>query len=285
MDTEPDGLSRALIRSPSDRPIRRRLFLKGCFAAALAPYLPGCGGDPTGPGPGAPPWKLTVAPGEPDVEPSRGRSALGLGDERDGWLYVPTGYDPAVPAPLFVALHGFGGDAENWVSYPDRAERRGLVVMALDSRAATWDLLRDGYGPDVRFLDRALRHTFERCRIDPERMAIGGFSDGASYALSLGLANAALFSHVVAYSPGFYVKPGSVTARSRVFISHGDADGVIPVGASRDVIAPRLEEDGYDVTYVEFEGGHGVPSEISARALDWFLGVEGNAASAAPPCA
>jgi len=259
--------------APVDRAIPRRLFLRGCLAGLLAPSLPGCGGsDATGPGgPDEPAFRLTARPGEPTTDPPSGEESLGLGTLRDGLLYVPDGYDPAVPAPLFVALHGFGGSAEDWQSYPGRAEDRSMVFLAIDSRAETWDVIRSGYGPDVRFLNRALEHTFERCRIDPERIALGGFSDGATYALSLGLVNGDLFTHLVGYSPGFVVRPDPPAGEPTIFLSHGTNDNIIPVQGTRSGIVPGLSDMGYDVTFVEFDGGHGVPAEISEQALDWFL--------------
>ncbi|MGZ4788523.1 MAG: hypothetical protein ACXVZX_08375 [Terriglobales bacterium] len=43
--------------------------------------------------------------------------------------------------------------------------------------------------------------------MDPARIAIGGFSDGASYALTIGITNGRLFTHIVAFSPGFMQPP------------------------------------------------------------------------------
>jgi predicted esterase len=47
-------------------------------------------------------------------------------------------------------------------------------------------------------------------------LAVSGFSDGASYALSIGPANGDLFTHVMAFSPGFAdltIAPISQSAR------------------------------------------------------------------------
>jgi phospholipase/carboxylesterase len=145
-----------------------------------------------------------------------------------------------------------------------------MVFVAPQSASFTWDLVNNHFGPDVRFLDRALHYTFERCNIDPARIAIGGFSDGASYALSLGAINGDLFSHLVGYSPGFWRAPERV-GLPLVYISHGSQDSVLPVGISRDGIVPTMRDRGYDVTYEEFEGDHGVPAAVSEGALDWFL--------------
>jgi phospholipase/carboxylesterase len=190
---------------------------------------------------------------------------------RDGLLYVPATYRPDAPLPLLVALHGAGGRADNWRSFTTAAEDRGLILAVPESRGRTWDRVNGPYGPDVAFIDRALAHVFERCRVDPSRLALGGFSDGASYALSLGLANGDLFSHVIAFSPGFADVGSAAAGTPRVFISHGVSDSVLPVRLSRDGVVPLLRREGYDLRYEEFEGGHEVPAEVGAAALDWLM--------------
>lgn len=238
-----------------------------------APVLLGCGDFSVEAPPNTSSPRLRARPGEPAETPSLGLSRLNLGDQRDGILYVPQSYDPDVATPLFVALHGAGGSGEDWQSYPARAETRGMILLAPDSRGITWDLLRGGFGADVDFLDLALQFTFDRCRVDPTRLALGGFSDGASYALSLGVSNGDLFSHLVAYSPGFFRSEDTTAERPPVYISHGTDDSILPVTVSRDDIVPRLRSAGHEVTYREFDGGHEVPSDISESALDWFIGT------------
>lgn len=251
-------------------PLSRRDFVRSGVAALLAPGLLGCGSDPVA---GSTPSRLSARPGTPTASPSPGTvEALDLGSGRDGVLYVPESYTPDEPMPLFVALHGAGGAGTSWASYPDRAEAHGMILLAPDSRGRTWDLVRGAFGPDVRFLDEALRHTFARCRVDPTRIALGGFSDGASYALSLGVVNGDLFSHLVAYSPGFYTPGEPITGRPRIFAAHGRSDRILPFDYTSGTLTPRLRDAGYDVTFFPFDGDHGVPGEVSEAALDWFLG-------------
>ncbi len=201
-----------------------------------------------------------------------GVSRLGLGQGRDGLVFVPAGLDPGEPAPLVVMLHGAGGEAAHVLGLIEQpAQARGFVVLAPDARLGTWDVIRGGYGPDVAFLDRALERVFAGAAVDPARMAVGGFSDGGSYALCLGLSNGDLFSHVLAFSPGF-AAPAVVAGRPRIFISHGDRDEVLPVDRCGRRLARVLGEGGYDVDYREFSGGHVVPPEMVAGALARFLG-------------
>jgi predicted esterase len=141
----------------------------------------------------------------------------------------------------------------------------------LSSCGPTWDWIlgRGRYGSDIAAIDRALEHTFSPCAVDPARVAVGGYSDGASYALSLGIANGDLFSHMLAFSPGFLMPAGQVGS-PRIFVSHGTHDGWLPIDSSSRRIVPQLERAGYKVRYHEFEGGHVVPLGIAREAASWF---------------
>ena len=195
-----------------------------------------------------------------------GLRPLGLGGARDGLLYVPADVRGRGPLPLVVMLHGAGGSAENGLApFRPLADERGLALLAPESRGPTWDLVRGRYGPDVAFVDRALAHAFAAQPVDPARVAVAGFSDGASYALSLGLTNGDLFRVVIAFSPGF-AAPLRRHGRPRVFVSHGRADRVLPIDRCSRRIVPELRGLGYDVRYREFAGGHTVPPRIAREA-------------------
>jgi phospholipase/carboxylesterase len=200
-----------------------------------------------------------------------GRHPLGLDGRRDGAFLVPAGLDPGKPAPLIVALHGAGGIATQMLDLlAVQAERQGMIVLAPESRGSTWDVLTGGYGPDVAFIDRALTKIFQLHPIDPSRVALSGFSDGASYALSLGVINGELFDHILAFSPGF-MAPTSTADTPRIFISHGVHDEVLPIDPCSRRIVPALRRAGYDVEYHEFDGSHVVPPEMVERAVGRFL--------------
>jgi phospholipase/carboxylesterase len=190
----------------------------------------------------------------------------------DVYLYVPAGYRDETPSPLVLLLHGAGEDARDGLAQlREQADEMGLILLAPGSRGPTWDLIlnRGRYGPDVAAIDRALGYAFSRCTVDPERVGVGGYSDGASYALALGLANGYLFSHVLAFSPGFLAPTGQ-TGSPRVFVSHGTRDGWLPIDSCSRRIVPRLQRAGYKVRYREFEGGHVVPPAIAREAASWF---------------
>lgn len=215
----------------------------------------------------------------PTVAIEPGEHPLGLGgllvvnrsvSWRDGTLYIPEKSKSRSPMPLLVWLHGGGGRADSFKYMFPLAEELGVVVLALDARHNTWDGIDSPFGPDVLFIDDALKHTFERVAIDPQRIALGGLSDGASYALALGRANGDLFTHLIAVAPGNLDPPSPPIGQPRIFVAHGTRDNVYSVLWTRRYILPRLKSSGFDVTYHEFDGPHWVPAPVAREMLKWL---------------
>lgn len=202
--------------------------------------------------------KTTVAPGTARLE---------LGERRDATLRVPDTVSGRLP--LMVLLHGAGGTAERMTQRIAPAiDASDLVVLAPESRGQTWDAITLAFGPDVEFLNKALERVFATVAIDPDRVTLAGFSDGATYALSLGLINGDLFPRIVAFSPGFLVE-GPAHGKPRLFVSHGTSDPILPIDHASRAIVPDLKKRGYDVTYREFAGTHEIPPAIATEALTW----------------
>ncbi|HYP20035.1 MAG TPA: phospholipase [Chloroflexia bacterium] len=199
-----------------------------------------------------------------------GLQPLGIGRQRDGLIYVPAGYRAYRPAALVLLLHGAGGNARHGISLlQPLADSANLILIAPDSRGSTWDVIMSDYGPDVTYIEQALSQTFSRYAIDPKRVAVGGFSDGASYALSLGITNGELFTHIIAFSPGF-MAPTRQQGKPKIYDSHGIHDQVLPIARCSRRIVPQLQRLGYEVKYHEFDGPHTVPPDIAQEAVDWF---------------
>lgn len=215
--------------------------------------------------------RLLARPTQPSGTAPLGLQPLKLDGERDGFLYVPKGYQVNQPAPLVLMLHGAGGNAKGGLTpFQHLADENGLILLAVDSRRQTWDVIVSQYGSDITFIDQALEQTFSRYAIDPRHIAVEGFSDGASYALSIGITNGDLFTHVIAFSPGF-IAPKEQRGKPRLFIAHGKLDNVLSIDRCSRRIVPPVQRAGYDVVYQEFNGFHTVPNAIAHEALDWFI--------------
>jgi phospholipase/carboxylesterase len=215
--------------------------------------------------------RLKARPGRAEKAGAAGLHELKLEGRRDGLVYVPAACAEGRPAPLLLLLHGAGGSARGVLSLLQKqADEFPVILLVPDSRGATWDVIEGGFGPDVTFIDRALAQTFGRYNVDAARLAVGGFSDGASYALSLGVTNGDLFTHVLAFSPGF-MAPAGKHGSPALFVSHGTRDRILPIDVCSRRLVPQAQRAGYRVEYREFDGGHTVPPDIARGALDWFL--------------
>ncbi len=188
-------------------------------------------------------------------------------------LVVPSNVSAGHPAPLVLMLHGATMDStESLDAMREVCEHRGVVLLAPSSTGMTWDAIRGEFGPDLGEIDQQLAQVFAHCVIDPLRLAIAGFSDGASYAVSLGLINGDLFTHVIGYSAGFLI-PGPRHGHPRVFMAHGTRDSILPIDRCGRRIAADLRADGYAVDFAEFDGDHEIRPEIVRRSMEWWLGT------------
>lgn len=187
--------------------------------------------------------------------------------ERDSVLQVPNNASDK-PLPLLIMLHGATQRADDMFWYLGSAhEEAGVAVLAPNSVETTWDAIRSrAFGEDIYNLDRMLERVFETTAIDPARVSVGGFSDGATYALSLGLVNGDFFKSIVAFSPGFVIN-GDAHGKPRIYISHGTHDHILPIDRCGRYIAGELKGKGYDVTFREFDGDHEIPADVAREGL------------------
>ncbi|HEV2088502.1 MAG TPA: hypothetical protein VGR21_09335 [Cryptosporangiaceae bacterium] len=82
-----------------------------------------------------------------------GRSTVEVDGRPVGLLYVP----PTTAERIVVLLHGAGGSAEQGLRLLIRdADTRRLVLFAPQSAGRTWDMIGDGYGPDVARIQHGL---------------------------------------------------------------------------------------------------------------------------------
>jgi phospholipase/carboxylesterase len=183
---------------------------------------------------------------------------------------VPPGYNPEKPVPFILMLHGARGSGGLEV-FCEAAGKQGIAVAVPDSRGPTWDRIKGTFGPDIEFLDRVLEQTFDRIAVDRRRIAIAGFSDGGSYSLSVGLSNGDLFTHVIAYSPGFMSVPVQ-SGKPPIFITHGVQDQVLPITPTERIVR-ELERSGYAVEFKQFPGGHVMRPDLVKESFRWFIGT------------
>jgi phospholipase/carboxylesterase len=192
------------------------------------------------------------------------------------------------PAGLIVLLHGRGADERDLLPVGDflDPERRLLVVsprgpLALPPGGAHWYIVRQlGYPDPPTFLPTFaaasawLDATVRDSGLGWDRVALGGFSQGAvmTYALGLGAGRprpAALIalSGFMPTVPGFELDLGPPLPP--IAIGHGIYDQVIGVEWGRRACA-TLERAEADVAYRESPMPHTVDPEFLTELRPWL---------------
>jgi phospholipase/carboxylesterase len=217
------------------------------------------------------------------VEPRDEASPTGLvwverGPHRAA-LLTPGEIDPERRYPLITLLHGADRQDERLAkAYRDEPEPRQALFLIPRSLDRTWDLIAGDARPDLDFLEFAYDLIYRRYPVDPERQALLGYSDGASYALSIGLSNPRIFSAVMGWAAGFFVLEAGLVSdddpKPQVLLEYGTHDPMFPFERVALPMRDRLRRAGYQLEFRVDQGGRHWPSgEFRPEALDWFFSI------------
>lgn len=193
------------------------------------------------------------------------RPAFALPQARSGggraraWIvYAPSGYDPTRPTPVVVLLHGRpsnGGGMAHLSGMNDVAENRNFIVVYPDGIDNEWNAQFDIAASDVSlsgrsstlpqddvgFLKTLMRDLAQDFNVDPSRLYLGGFSNGAFMTYRMACSASDTFAAFAAVGANLYVELSRLCSRSdpsAILIMNGTADPSVPYGGV-EVVNPR----------------------------------------------
>lgn len=184
-------------------------------------------------------------------------------------LRIPRPGTDRLPAMILMhGVSGIGGNMDDWSQHLNSMGVATLVVDGFTGRGLPHGMAPGAPSPGARIVDayRALDLLTKHPRIDPDRIAIMGFSHGGWAALysSLkrfarmhGSADGRAFAAHIVFYPGCVQTclEGDDIVDKPIRIFHGSADDQLPVAACREYAA-RLRKAGKDVVLTEYAGAH-----------------------------
>lgn len=219
------------------------------------------------------------------------------GTDRTYYVQLPKNYDASTPYRLVFQFHPWGGSADQALTM------YGLNSGLADSIFVTpQGLDAGGNGPgwantdgqDIAFTKAMLADVKGKFCVDTARIFSVGFSYGGMMSFALGCEMSDTFRAIAPMSGALYSDPGCKGTGPHVAMwgSHGLSDTVVPIENGRAARDKILQENhcgttttpvepspcvkyegcdpGYDVTWCEWDGPHGIPS-FGSKAITAFL--------------
>lgn len=204
--------------------------------------------------------------------------------ERDGraaHVFGPTLEEPVSERlPLLVVLHGNGKseDTITWLrgQFGELAIQNRCLMLIPSALGVTWDFYLAEDPQDTRFISEAISEVLRSHRVDVSRIAVMGFSDGASLGLSLAVAHPWVFQAAMVWGAGFCLRkfgpPPLDAPVPRLLVGHGRHDVLFNVDKVTRPIIERLEKVGYAVDFwLDEDAAHGPTTEFMRNGIQYWL--------------
>lgn len=229
-----------------------------------------------------------------------GRATIDSGGmNREYILQLPDDYSPTNPYKLIFGWHWRGGQASdvatggtvglgNYYGLEDLADGSAIFVSpeGLDQGWANTG------GRDIAFLKAMLARFESELCIDLDRIFSTGFSYGGMMSFAIACEMGDVFRALAPMSGALYSGCGNGTDPIALFGTHGTSDNVVPIGDGRTALQEVLDrnhcssetspttpsgcvtyqgcDEGYPVTWCEFDGGHSPQRWSSQPVWDFF---------------
>jgi len=208
-------------------------------------------------------------------------------DPHAGQPVRTAGADPDDARAGVVLCHGRGARAESMLDIARQVDVNGVAYLAPQAARGTWypnsfmapiDSNEPSLSGALGTVGRAVRRLTD-AGVPTERVAVGGFSQGACLATEYAARNATRYGGVVALSGGLigpegtdFEYEGSLEG-TPAFLGCSDVDPHIPVERVHET-ADALAALGADVTEEVYEGmGHTVNPDELAHIRDLVAGM------------
>ena len=175
--------------------------------------------------------------------------------------------------PAVILIHGSGGATANVDRWARELHAIGVAAFIVDSFTGrgivetVTDQTRLGSCAMIIDAYRALDHLAQHRNIDPNRIALMGFSKGGFATIYAAMTRfqkmygptKATFAAYIPFYPACSTKylEDEITVDAPIRIFHGSADDYVPVDPCRKYVA-RLRAAGRNVELTEFPGAHHV---------------------------
>jgi poly(3-hydroxybutyrate) depolymerase len=188
------------------------------------------------------------------------------------YLYLPASYTPDRDWPLFVGIHGAGGDGSNClVMWQQYADPEGFVLLcpSLSDESGGW------YQDDgEKMVKRVLKEVRAEVRVQ-KRFFLAGYSAGAQFVQGYAFANPKDVTGAAVLSAGNYYEPDPHASAIPFLVILGEKDNPTGLKNAGDFI-DLLRKEGFSVDLQILPGvGHHLNDQAFDLAIEFYRRVYG----------
>jgi len=213
-------------------------------------------------------------------------------------VQLPSSYDPSTPYPVIFQFHPWGGSAEQAMTmYQLNSKIPNAIYVTpqgLDAggAGAGW---ANSNGEDIAFTEAMVADVQGKYCVDNTRIFSTGFSYGGMMSFAVGCELSDVFRAIAPMAGSLYSDFNCKGTGPAIAMwgAHGTSDSVVPLEDGQAALAKILQQNhcgtetvpvepspcvkyqgcdpGYDVTWCEWNGDHGIPSFGSAAIAQFFL--------------
>lgn len=197
--------------------------------------------------------------------------------------------NPAEKPPLLVLMHGYGSNEEDLMSLASQLDRRffsasvrapyslafgGYAWCKLSETESGLDFDMNEAKSSADRVEKLIGELVEKYALDPARIYVMGFSQGAALSLILALNHPGKIAGAVVMS-GKYPDPLIAPENPEqlkdmpIFVAHGLNDDVLPIGEGH-LIRDKLSLFPVALSYHEYLMGHTVSFESFYDIAGWL---------------
>ena len=220
------------------------------------------------------------------------------GTERTYYVQLPSSYDASTPHRLIFQFHPWGGSADQALTmYQLNAKIPDAIYVTpqgLDAGGSGPGWANTG-GEDIAFTQAMVEDVQSKYCVDNDRIFSTGFSYGGMMSFAIGCEMSDVFRAIAPMSGSLYSDFNCQGTGPAIAMwgSHGISDTVVPLDDGRAALAKILQQNhcgtettpvdpspcvmyegcdpGYEVTWCEWDGPHGIPNFGSEAIAAFFL--------------
>jgi poly(3-hydroxybutyrate) depolymerase len=216
---------------------------------------------------------------------------------RTYYVQLPSGYSSSKQYPVIFQFHPWGGSADQALTMYQLSSKIPDAIyvtpqgLDVGGNGAGW---ANSGGEDIAFTKAMLADVQGKYCVDNARIFSTGFSYGGMMSFAIGCEMSDVFRAIAPMSGSLYSDANCKGTGPHIAMwgSHGTSDTVVPIADGRKALDKILQENhcgttttpvdpspcvkyqgcdpGYDVTWCEWDGPHGIPSFGSASIAAFF---------------